>query len=336
MTRPLPTRRLSKAWARFNIERACANGAGPRVLERVEKRLERVSRDLLDLLAWHDGSRGREVDGYYRLLSCAEILRAKKTMDDLVHEFEREWMPGDWWSRDWIPFLEFNGDLMCLDDAGRVVSFKAYSDARPVLYPSLRRWMDTNATLWAEVPEDATDDAQMEFFEGRVATRLRRKLNPGHPIARAARKRPIKKPPMNLERVRETFTRGPNEWSIEHTGAVVRTEWGRAYSRQHRDKSFSSVDAARTCSGRSASRFAMATGVGGLNGVGRAAPFGESRGTRWPWVRADRRRAGAETVHDARGARSRHRRLDVVIASGRLRPIRPWAISDRASFSSSL
>jgi hypothetical protein len=237
-------RRLDAAWHRFGIESRCSKGASSAALARVG-RLGSVPRDLLSVLAWHDGSRGREVDGYYGLLSCAEIVRAKKVMDDLVPEFEDTWMPGEWWSREWIPFLEFNGDLICLTRGGSVVSYKAHDAARPLLHRSFRHWLATVAELWERMPDGATEDEQPEFFETRAATRLRRQLNPGYPKPRTARRRPAEKAPKGIEHVCEWFQRGPYEWRIERAAAMVRTYSGRGISRRYHVKTFPSLEKAR-------------------------------------------------------------------------------------------
>jgi hypothetical protein len=237
-------RRLGRAWAPFAVERQCAKGASRAGLARV-KRLAKVPPDLLTVLAWHDGSRGRAIDGYYRLLSCAEVARQKKLMDELIPEFEDAWLPGDWWNADWIPFLEFNGDLICIDQKGTIVSFKAYDAARPLLYSSLRQWLAALVALWEQMPSGVSEDEQADFFDSRAAIRLKRKLEPGYPIARTARKRPAEKRPKGIEYVCEGFTRGPYEWRIERAAATVRTYSGRAYSRRYHVKPFASVDKAR-------------------------------------------------------------------------------------------
>jgi cell wall assembly regulator SMI1 len=242
-------RRLAAAWARFGVERRCAKGASRARLARA-KALGAVPAELLAILAWHDGSRGRELDGYYRLLSCAEIVRHKRTTDSLVAEFEDAWMPGEWWSPDWIPFLEFNGDLVCVDGRGRVVSFKTHDARRTILHGSFRDWLATLASLWERMPEGASEDDQTRYFEGREARRIARAKNPGYPIARTARMRPKQKAPKQkapkgIEYAREGFTRGPYEWRVERAGAMVRTYSGRGISRRYHVKTFPSVEKAR-------------------------------------------------------------------------------------------
>jgi cell wall assembly regulator SMI1 len=157
-------RRLAIAWRPFGIENHCAKGASEAKLARLQK-LGAIPRELFALLAWHDGSRDRGIDGYYRLLSCAEIARFKKQMDALVPDFEDAWMPGEWWNLEWIPFLEFEGDLICVDGNGRVTSYRAYRDARPVLAPSFRAWLAALVERWQQVPEGSDEFAQVAFLD---------------------------------------------------------------------------------------------------------------------------------------------------------------------------
>jgi hypothetical protein len=186
----------------------------------------RAPKDLLDFLAWHDGSRGREIDLYYCVLSCSEIVRHKKMLDGMVAEFEEAWLPGEWWNLEWIPFLEFNGNLICLDGKGRVLSFATHDAKRPILYASFRRWLTTLVELWEK-------------------QRIRQSFDRGYPIRRSARKRPAEKAPKNLKGICENFLRGPYEWRVEQAAATVRTYFGRGISRRYHVKTFGSVDKAR-------------------------------------------------------------------------------------------
>jgi cell wall assembly regulator SMI1 len=247
-------RRLEATWDRFDgFERSLAKGATKDQIERFVKRLgRRPPADLLRLLAWHDGSRGHDFDGYHNLLSLSGILRFKRTMDSLIPHFEETgWMPGEWWNSDWLPFLEFNGDLVCLDlvgslvkPSGQVFSFQNYDEKRTILYRSFRDWLHTVTVIWEQAPPTASEEERLEFFVGKAAERVRRRLNRGYPVQRTARRRPVEPPPVKIQLAREAFERGPYNWRIERAGTLVRTCWGRAYSEQRDVKRFDTIDRA--------------------------------------------------------------------------------------------
>ena len=220
-------------------------------IERFVKRVgRRPPEDLLRVLAWHDGSKGHDLDGYYNLLSLSGIVRMKQTLDELIPLFEGDgWLPGEWWHRDWLPFLEFNGDLLCLDlsgtagEPGQVLSFKNYDDVRRLEYRSVRHWLHAVTTLWERTPSGATEEEERtDAFVGKAAARVRKALDPGYPIHRRARHRPAPKPE---DTHREAWSRGPYEWEIQRTGTLVRTRWGRASSRRQHDKDFETEEEAR-------------------------------------------------------------------------------------------
>ncbi len=199
-------KRLSAAWKPFGIERECAKGASRASLARVAK-LGTVPRDLLDLLAWHDGSRV-EIDGYYKLLSCAGIVRSKKLMDDMIEEFE--------------------------DGEGEVVSYVVNDAARPRLHRSLRHWLGAITEMWEHAPPGASEDERCE---------LERPHERGYPIRRRARQKPAKRTPKPAAYA--TCERGPYEFRIECTGATVTTMFGRGISRRRHTKTFASPEQAQ-------------------------------------------------------------------------------------------
>ncbi len=255
---PTPTvsallRRLERAWSRFDdLRRLLPRGASPRGAALFAKRLgRRPPPDLLRILAWHDGSGDRAVDGYQRLLSLKGILEAKKTLDDLVSQFEETWRPGEWWNPGWLPFLAFEGDLLCVDldgtlgePAGQVLSFRTHDAARTRLHRSVREWLHTVTVLWEELPDDASPEARPELFSSKTAERIRRRLNPGYPAARVARKRAAPAAPRGLVHVRQTFERGRLQWRIDRAGAMVRTYAQRGYSGRYTWKPFPDEEAA--------------------------------------------------------------------------------------------
>ena len=246
-------RRLGRALGRFDgLERRLPKGATKAALARFAKRLgRRPPPDLLRFLTWHDGTRDVEIDGYHAALSVEGCLRAKRAMDGLISHFEDDWLPDTWWSAGWLPFLDFNGDFVCVDldgtlgAPGQVISFENYSRARKVLHRSFRDWLAAVVALWEQVPAEADEDERIAFFTGRAGARLRRQVSPGLPVVRNARRRPAPKAPRGLECHFRKFERGPYSWSIERAGALVRVIWGRAYSQTTKRKQLPTIAAAK-------------------------------------------------------------------------------------------
>lgn len=239
-------RRLDTAWrARSEIARELQKPASDARIKRAEKKLGvKLPPALVALYKLHDGTGYGAIDGYYRLLSLDEIAKLKQGNDELEQGgIFSEWRPGEWWNAAWVPFLDFEGDYVCLDTAsGEVVEFLAYRQRRARLYASAYQWLGTLAELTAAA-EGSTD--LEEFLRGRRAARIRKQLNPGYPIRRMARRRRAPRPSKSLVIESQAFERGPYHWSIELVGPLVRTWFGRAYSARSADKGFADAERAR-------------------------------------------------------------------------------------------
>jgi hypothetical protein len=96
-----------------------------------------------------------------------------------------------------------------------VFSFENYDPNRTILHRSFRDWLHTVTVLWEQAPPSDSEEERVGFFAGRSGDRVRRDLNPGFPVQRRARRRPVERPPQDLVLVRDTFKRGPYEWRIE-------------------------------------------------------------------------------------------------------------------------
>jgi cell wall assembly regulator SMI1/predicted DNA-binding WGR domain protein len=248
-------RRLGVAWGARRGFPTIPRGATSGTLARFSKSLRGLGvappKELLQILAWHDGSGRRAIDGYHVLLSTKGIVAAKRMLDGMIDEFEDGWRPGEWWNAGWLPFLEEEGNLLCVDlvgsfggAPGQILSFRTHDSARKIVHRSLGDWLHTITVLWEGVAEGTSEDDAADAFYGKGAARIRKRLNPGYPRARSAKAKPAERPPKGISSRCETFTRGAYEWQITRAGALVQTMWGRAYSRSRKTKTFDSDDEA--------------------------------------------------------------------------------------------
>jgi cell wall assembly regulator SMI1 len=198
-----------------------------------------------------NGSGEQEICGFYHQLSLSQILKAKRLMDKMEAEgFFADWQPGSWWNPGWLPFLEFNGNYLCIDlagsviqPAGQIIEFLTHDARRTVLHRSFYDWLHTLSALAEAGPSDA--EAWLEFQESRAAGRLRRQLNPGYPIQRTARAAKRRLPKSRLQLERWCFERGPRRWVIDRAGAVVRISYGMSYSVRQVTKRCTDADKAQ-------------------------------------------------------------------------------------------
>lgn len=242
---------LSALWrARHELRKALRRPASAGSIRRLERKLGlELPHALTALYALHDGTGYGAVDGFYRLLSVAGIAKTKTSLDALERDGHfGDWREHEWWNPAWIPFLDFEGDYVCVDTStpsGEVLEVRAYSHKQPRLYRSVESWLRTllELTQLADVAEDLT-----EHMSTRRATALRKKLNPGYPIVRVARKRP--KPRVQkasgVKVEHQSFRRGDYHWMIMRSGAFVRTLFGRSYSGRFANKAFPDEARAKT------------------------------------------------------------------------------------------
>lgn len=96
------------------------------------------------LYLWRDGQSDEagSFHGNQTWMPTAEIAETKELMDGMIgYDFE----PGCW-ERSWVPILHNGaGSHLCIDtgapEPGRLVEFWNRDDDRPVVSPSLERWM---------------------------------------------------------------------------------------------------------------------------------------------------------------------------------------------------
>jgi cell wall assembly regulator SMI1 len=231
--------------------RAFAKAATEKQLREFVRSVRRmVPTPFLKFYSWCNGSRDRPVYGYYRLLSLREIVRYKGQMDDMERDgFFDSWRSGTWWNDSWLPFLEENGNLFCLDASVRpvpnVVEFYTHDDPRNVVFPSFQAWLHSFVATLDAAPRSSEQD-RIEFFESRRASSMRRSLYPDYPIRRRAESAPRPAhchPKLTLSR--NNFQRGPYNWCIDRAGALVQITYGRAYSLTVRRRRFPDLDAAQ-------------------------------------------------------------------------------------------
>ena len=187
----------------------------------------KLPRALAHLYSAHNGTGYEGIDGYYRLLSLDGIVKAKETLDELqAHGHFADWRDGEWWNTAWLPFLDFEGDHLCVDTAtGEIVEFVAYNRRRARLYATAHAWLNMLAQLTA-LAGDADDMAA--FMRSRRADRIRKQLSPGYPVRRNARRRPKPRTPKGLTVDHQAFERGDYHWMICARG-LVRAEGVRSF-----------------------------------------------------------------------------------------------------------
>ncbi len=180
--------RLSALWAekRPGFEKRLRPGANAAALARFKKALGlELPPELLALYAWHDGGKNPqtdrlETDGW---LSLAGLLKFKKMLDTMGFEDEDTY-PKYAWSPAWVPFLESDGDSVCIDARSGVV-FKRFNDTHVVLLaPSFAAWLAAHVAITEAIrvaPEEDPDDAFFNAFNGGLAQRIRRTMSPGYP-----------------------------------------------------------------------------------------------------------------------------------------------------------
>jgi cell wall assembly regulator SMI1 len=180
--------RLSALWAekRPGFEKRLRPGAKAATLAKFRQKLGlEVPREFLAFYAWHDGAKDHaidrlETDGW---LSLAGILELKEMLDTMGFEDEDTY-PKYAWSRTWIPFLESDGDSVCIDARSGAV-FKRRNDTSVVLLaPSFAAWLSAHVAITEAirvVPGEDADEAFFAAFNGPIEGRVRRKISPGYP-----------------------------------------------------------------------------------------------------------------------------------------------------------
>jgi hypothetical protein len=182
--------RLSELWAekRPGFEKRLRRGASPAALARLRKALGlKLPSELLAFYAWHDGGKDPQMDqfeGAYGWLSLDGVLATKKMVDEVYAdpEIAKGWHPA------WVPFLDTNGDTVCIDTRSGVV-FRWYNSQNHVelLAPTFLAWLTAHVALTEALPslddEDPGDAFEILYdgFTGAAADRVRRKLSPGYP-----------------------------------------------------------------------------------------------------------------------------------------------------------
>jgi predicted DNA-binding WGR domain protein len=180
--------RLSALWAekRPGFEKRLRPGASGAALAKFKKALGlTVPPEFLAFYAWHDGAKNHQVD---RLetdgwLSLAGLLKFKKMLDTMG--FEDESIYGKYsWSTAWVPFLESDGDSVCIDTRSGVV-FKRYNDTHVVLLaPSFGAWLAAHVAITEAIrvaQDEDPDDTFFRAFNGGIDQRIRRRTSPGYP-----------------------------------------------------------------------------------------------------------------------------------------------------------
>jgi cell wall assembly regulator SMI1 len=180
--------RLSALWAekRPGFEKRLRPGANAAALARFKKALGlEVPPELLALYAWHDGAKNPqtdrlETDGW---LSLAGLLKFKKMLDTMGFEDEQTY-PKYSWNPAWVPFLESDGDSVCIDTRSGVV-FKRFNDTHVVLLaPSFAAWLAAHVAITEAIrvaPDEDPDGRFFDAFNGSIAERIRRRMSPGYP-----------------------------------------------------------------------------------------------------------------------------------------------------------
>jgi predicted DNA-binding WGR domain protein/cell wall assembly regulator SMI1 len=180
--------RLSALWAekRPGFEKRLRPGASGAALARFKKALGlKIPLEFLALYAWHDGAKDHQVD---RLetdgwLSLAGVLKFKKMLDTMGFEDESTY-PKYSWSPAWVPFLESDGDSVCVDTRSGVV-FKRYNDTHVVLLaPSFGAWLAAHVAITEAIrvaPDEDPDETFFGAFSGGIGQRIRRRTSPGYP-----------------------------------------------------------------------------------------------------------------------------------------------------------
>ncbi|MGC4119414.1 MAG: SMI1/KNR4 family protein [Myxococcales bacterium] len=151
------------------------------------------------LYAWHDGLRDEHtvLEGEFGWLSLSRMKETKKALDRMERQgFFSDYLPGSWWNISWLPFLQFNlEDHYCVDLGGAlgrgrgVVFLRRNSDPRRLIVASsFHAWLHAHVELTSAGPDDADEDAWIEYFASRRASRIRRALDPGFPIAVTAKR----------------------------------------------------------------------------------------------------------------------------------------------------
>lgn len=101
--------------------------------------------ELLDVVAWHDGSSWSSVIGNRMLLPLDECLEDWQMFTEMIgHDFDLE----NWWHQGWFPFAsDGGGNRVCVDTAGTgggtpgqvLIYWHADAD-RQVIAESLEDW----------------------------------------------------------------------------------------------------------------------------------------------------------------------------------------------------
>ena len=181
--------RLSALWAdkRPGFERRLRPGASQAAVARLIKTDLKLPSDVLTFYAWHDGAKDPQRDqleGAYGWLSLERVLTTKRMVDEVYAD--PDLVKG--WHRAWVPFLDTNGDTVCIDARTGVV-FRWFNSQNRVelLAPTFHAWLAAHVALTeampslADVGPDAAFDILYDAFTGAAANRLRRKLSPGYP-----------------------------------------------------------------------------------------------------------------------------------------------------------
>ncbi|RMH21283.1 MAG: hypothetical protein D6696_06155 [Acidobacteria bacterium] len=233
-------RELSAAWkANPDLEPELGRPATAERIAETERRLGvELPRALVHLYSAHDGTGYGSIDGYHRLLSLDELVQAKAALDDLQSSGHFDhWRAGEWWNLAWVPFLDFEGNHLCVDTSTEeIVEFLTHDGKRTRLYPSAHVWLAALAEVTALARR--ADNPEDVMRSSRTAARVRKKLAPGYPVYRRARKRPKTRAPKGLEVHYQAFERDAYHWTIMRAGAFVQTYYGRAYSAQLSRKPF--------------------------------------------------------------------------------------------------
>ena len=158
------------------IRRELRPGATDAALKRLARLLSpkaKVPRALVQLLRWHDGSKGRTFLRSWAFHPITTILREHAGLGMLARMRPSAWQPS-WW-----PLLgDGSGDFLCVDVAGSLGGkpgqiIELAQGAGLVVHASVERLVETALGL-AEASVLVEDDAAR--FEA-----IYRKLNPGHP-----------------------------------------------------------------------------------------------------------------------------------------------------------
>lgn len=153
------------------------------------------------LLQWKNGQR---LDCYEALqfnrsfMSVADILEARSDLNALLDagDFER----ANWWSKQWVPFLDNGGgDLLVIDlegsfggKPGQILEFWHDETWRTIVHASFEAWLGAfvaslEAGLWKVIAAADDDDAdEFEPRSDRALAQFTAKLNPGYPLRKLA------------------------------------------------------------------------------------------------------------------------------------------------------